>query len=116
MRASIVMVVVAGLSVYALAGSVLNAHRRFAVAAFTPVLLNVVIIAFAGWVGPRIDRPELGLAIGVFAAGIVQLAFQLLTGALSLNSKCLVSFKTQQRELHTTLRQFAQIRQHLRLA
>jgi len=64
-------------SLTALAGSVLNAHRRFAVAAFTPVLLNVVMIAFAGWIGPALPRPELGLAAGVLAAGIVQLAFQL---------------------------------------
>lgn len=68
---------IAFVSLTALAGSVLNAHRRFAVAAFTPVLLNVVIIVFAGWVGPRLDRPELGLAAGVLAAGIVQLGFQL---------------------------------------
>jgi putative peptidoglycan lipid II flippase len=64
-------------SLTALAGSVLNSHRRFAVAAFTPVLLNVVMIAFAGWVGPKLPRPELGLAAGVLAAGIVQLLFQL---------------------------------------
>ncbi len=43
-------------SLTALAGSVLNAHRRFAVAAFTPVLLNVVMIVFAGWVGPHARR------------------------------------------------------------
>lgn len=64
-------------SLTALAGSVLNAHRRFAVAAFTPVLLNVVLIAFAGWVAPRLEEPGLGLAAGVFVAGLVQLAFQL---------------------------------------
>jgi putative peptidoglycan lipid II flippase len=64
-------------SLTALAGSVLNAHRRFAVAAFTPVLLNVVMIAFAGWVGPMLERPALGLAAGVLVAGIVQLVFQL---------------------------------------
>src|SRR5687767_5410657 len=46
-------------SLTALAGSVLNVHGRFAVAAFTPVLLNVVMIAFAGWVGPELERPEL---------------------------------------------------------
>ncbi len=63
-------------SLTALAGSILNAYRRFAVAAFTPVLLNVVMILFAGWVEPRLDRPGLGLAAGVFAAGIVQLGFQ----------------------------------------
>ena len=64
-------------SLTALAGSVLNAHRRFAVAAFTPVLLNVTMIVFAGFVGPLLDNPGLGLALGVFVAGVVQLAFQL---------------------------------------
>jgi putative peptidoglycan lipid II flippase len=65
------------ISLTALAGSVLNAQRRFAVAAFTPVLLNVVMILFAGWVGPLLERPALGAALGVFVAGVVQLAFQL---------------------------------------
>ena len=64
-------------SLTAFAGSVLNSHGRFAVAAFTPVLLNVVMIVFAGLVGPMLDAPALGLAAGVFAAGVVQLAFQL---------------------------------------
>jgi len=67
---------VAFVSLTALAGSVLNAHRRFAVAAFTPVILNVVMIVFAGFVGPMLDDPALGLAAGVFVAGVVQLAFQ----------------------------------------
>ena len=43
-------------SLTAFAGSVLNSHRRFAVAAFTPVLLNVVMIVFAGCVGPMLER------------------------------------------------------------
>src|SRR5688572_10326875 len=64
-------------SLTAFAGSVLNAHRRFAVAAFTPVILNIVMIVFAGLVGPMLDNPAFGLAAGVFAAGVVQLAFQL---------------------------------------
>jgi putative peptidoglycan lipid II flippase len=64
-------------SLTAFAGSVLNSHGRFAVAAFTPVLLNVVMIVFAGLVGPMLDEPALGLAGGVFTAGVVQLAFQL---------------------------------------
>lgn len=63
-------------SLTALAGSILNAYRRFAVAAFTPVILNVVMILFAGWVDPRLGRPGLGLAAGVFVAGVVQLGFQ----------------------------------------
>ena len=44
--------------------------------AFTPVLLNVVLIVFAGWIAPLLARPALALAWGVFVAGIVQLLFQ----------------------------------------
>ena len=65
------------ISLTALSGAILNIHRRFAVAAFTPVLLNVVLIGFAGWVDPKLGRPGLGLAAGVLAAGIVQLGFQI---------------------------------------
>ena len=63
-------------SLTAFAGAILNVHRRFAVPAFTPVLLNVVMIVFAALVAPRLERPAIGLAAGVFAAGVVQLAFQ----------------------------------------
>ena len=65
------------ISLTALAGAILNTYRSFAVPAFTPVLLNLVLIAFAGWVAPRLDNPGLGLAAGVFVAGVVQLLFQL---------------------------------------
>ena len=64
-------------SLTALAGSVLNSYRHFAIAAFTPVLLNIVMIVFAGWVEPRLGRPGIGVAAGVFVAGVVQLGFQL---------------------------------------
>jgi putative peptidoglycan lipid II flippase len=64
------------ISLTAFAGGILNSHRRFAVPAFTPVLLNLVLIAFAALVAPRLERPGIGLAVGVFVAGIVQLAFQ----------------------------------------
>jgi len=63
-------------SLTAFAGAILNVHRRFAVPAFTPVLLNVVMIVFAALVAPRMERPAIGLAAGVFAAGVVQLVFQ----------------------------------------
>jgi putative peptidoglycan lipid II flippase len=65
------------ISLTALAGGILNTYRRFAVPAFTPVLLNVVLIGFAGWVAPHFDRPAMGLALGVFIAGFVQLLVQL---------------------------------------
>ena len=64
-------------SLVALAGGVMNVHRRFAIPAFTPVLLNLSIIAAAIFVAPHVDPPILALAIGVAAGGVVQLAFQI---------------------------------------
>lgn len=65
------------ISLVALAAGILNTHGRFGAAAFTPVLLNLSLIGAALWLAPRLDRPVLGLAWGVFIAGIVQLLFQL---------------------------------------
>jgi putative peptidoglycan lipid II flippase len=67
------------ISLTAMAGSVLNTFGRFAVPAFTPVLLNVILIAAAIWLAPLFDENErtLALAVGVFVAGFVQLSFQL---------------------------------------
>jgi putative peptidoglycan lipid II flippase len=64
------------ISLTALAGGVLNSYGRFSVPAFTPVLLNLVLIVFAGFVAPRAESPGIALAIGVFVAGAVQLAIQ----------------------------------------
>ena len=61
----------------ALSGAVLNTLNRFAVAAFTPVLLNVAIIVAALYRAPYMDTPAVGLAWGVFAGGIIQLVFQI---------------------------------------
>lgn len=61
----------------ALAGAILNTIGKFAVAAFTPVFLNMAIIAAALWLAPQLAQPEIGLAIGVFAGGLIQLLFQL---------------------------------------
>ncbi|MEM8817230.1 MAG: murein biosynthesis integral membrane protein MurJ [Pseudomonadota bacterium] len=64
-------------SLTALAGGVLNTHGRFAAPAFTPVILNVVLIAFAIWLSPALDEPGMALAYAVLVAGILQLLFQL---------------------------------------
>eukprot|EP00119_Amphimedon_queenslandica_P017454 XP_019857873.1 PREDICTED: uncharacterized protein LOC109586137 [Amphimedon queenslandica] len=64
------------ISLVAFAGGVLNAFGRFAVPALTPVLLNLCLIAAVLWLAPALEQPALALAIGVFAAGVVQLAFQ----------------------------------------
>ncbi len=65
------------ISLTGLAGAMLNSFGKFAVPAFTPVLLNVVMISAAIWLEPLMPRPGLGLALGVFLAGLVQLFFQL---------------------------------------
>jgi len=65
------------ISLTGLAGAVLNSFGRFAVAAFTPVLLNLSLIGAAIWLAPMMDEPVVALAWGVFVAGLVQLAFQL---------------------------------------
>ena len=64
-------------SLVSLAGSVLNVYRRFAVPAFTPVLLNLSIIGAAIFLAKYFDPPIKALAWGVFIGGIAQLAFQL---------------------------------------
>ena len=65
------------ISLTAFAGGILNAHGRFAVPAFTPVLLNISLISCAIWLAPLLDEPVTALAWGVFFAGIVQLLFQI---------------------------------------
>jgi len=64
-------------SLTAFAGGILNTFGRFGVPAFTPVILNVVLIGAAVWLSPMLDEPILALAYGVFFAGLCQLAFQL---------------------------------------
>lgn len=65
------------ISLTALAGGVLNTLGRFGVPAFTPVLLNLSLIAAAVWLAPLMDQPVVALAWGVLIAGIAQLAFQI---------------------------------------
>lgn len=64
-------------SMTAFAGGVLNTYGRFAAPAFTPVLLNVALIAGALWVAPNMDEPGMALAYAVLIAGIIQLLFQI---------------------------------------
>ena len=64
-------------SLVSLAGGVLNVYRRFAIPAFTPVLLNVSIIGAAIFLSRYFDPPIVALAWGVFIGGVAQLAFQI---------------------------------------
>ena len=69
------------MSMVALASGVLNTWKRFAVPAFTPVLLNLSVIAAALLGVPLLRRhgiePIYALAIGVMVGGLLQLALQL---------------------------------------
>ena len=64
------------ISLTAFAGAILNSYGYFAIPAFTPVLLNLVLISSAIWLTPFFETPVIGLAWGVFIAGLVQLFFQ----------------------------------------
>lgn len=66
------------ISLTAFCGSVLNTVGRFAVPAFTPVLLNLSMISAALIVSPTLPSTTAkAFAWGIFIAGIVQLLFQL---------------------------------------
>ena len=65
------------ISLTALAGGILNTYGNFGPPAFTPVILNIVLIAAAILISPILDDPVMALAYGVFIAGFLQLLFQL---------------------------------------
>jgi len=65
------------ISFTALAGAVLNTMGRFAVAAFTPVLLNIAIILMAVYGAQYTQSPAYALAWGVFFGGLIQFIFQI---------------------------------------
>jgi len=65
------------ISLVATAGGMLQSFSRFAVPAFTPVLLNLCLISGALWARPYFDVPIYVLAWAVFVAGVIQLLFQL---------------------------------------
>ncbi|MDR1994935.1 murein biosynthesis integral membrane protein MurJ [Azonexus sp.] len=65
------------MSLVALAGGILNTWSRFALPAFTPVLLNLAFIGMALFATPYFDPPVLALGWAVFLGGLLQLAIQL---------------------------------------
>ena len=64
-------------SLVSLAGGVLNVFRRFAIPAFTPVMLNLSVIGAAIFLAPYVDPPVLALAWGVAIGGLAQLLLQI---------------------------------------
>lgn len=64
------------ISLTAMAGAILNTYGYFGVPAFTPVLLNIIMILTAVYLSPYFEQPIIALAWGVLLAGIAQLLFQ----------------------------------------
>ena len=62
-------------SLVSLLAGVLNSVGRFAAAAFTPCILNLVMIYSLIWGTSFIDNPAVALSWGVFLAGIVESVF-----------------------------------------
>jgi len=56
---------------------VLNSLRRFAAPAAAPILLNVGIIGGAFLLSPHLSEPIVGVALGVFIGGLLQVALQI---------------------------------------
>ena len=64
------------MSLVALASGVLNTWNRFAVPAFTPILLNLAMILASVFAAPYFDPPIYALAVGVMVGGVAQLSVQ----------------------------------------
>ena len=74
---------IAFMSLVALSAGILNTWKRFAVPAATPVLLNVALIAAAGWGAPWFGsmgiEPIYAMTGGVLLGGALQLSVQIPT-------------------------------------
>jgi len=64
------------ISLVSLSAGILNTFQRFAIPAFTPVLLNVALIGCAVFLAPHLDQPIYALSIGVLLGGVLQLGIQ----------------------------------------
>jgi len=65
------------MALVALSGGILNTWSRFALPAFTPVLLNLAFIGMALFAAPYFDPPVMVLGWAVFIGGLLQLAIQI---------------------------------------
>lgn len=61
------------ISLVAFASGIFNTYGRFALPAFAPVLLNLVLIAAAWWATPYFEVPVMALAWAVAIGGVAQL-------------------------------------------
>jgi putative peptidoglycan lipid II flippase len=65
------------ISLTAFCSGILNTFNRFAIPAFTPIVLNLSMIGTTLWLRGYLDEPITALAYGVLLGGVLQLAIQL---------------------------------------
>ena len=65
------------ITLVAFAGGILNAHKKFALPAATPILLNLSLIGCAIFLKDSFDISVKSLAVGVLVAGVLQLMVQI---------------------------------------
>ncbi|HMV16944.1 MAG TPA: murein biosynthesis integral membrane protein MurJ [Zoogloea sp.] len=65
------------MALVALSGGILNTWSRFAIPAFTPVLLNLSFIGMALFAAPYFDPPVVALGWAVFIGGLAQVLLQI---------------------------------------
>ena len=65
------------ISLVSLAAGMLNSFNAFKTPAFSPVLLNLSVIAAALLLAPHLEQPVMALAWGTLLGGLVQLLFQI---------------------------------------
>ncbi len=90
------------ISMVALSGSILNTNKKFAVPAFTPVLLNIAMILSAIFLSTHLKQPIFALAYGVFIGGILQLLLQI-PFLMKINKLPKLTFKAH--KVFTTIKQ-----------
>ena len=65
------------ISMVSLSAGILNTYKKFAIPAFTPVLLNLSMI-FSSWLlSPYFEKPIYALGVGVILGGMTQLGIQI---------------------------------------
>ena len=87
---------IAFMALTALAASVLNTWKRFAVPAVTPVLLNLSFIGCTVLLAPRMAEPIWALAVAVILGGVLQLGTRYL-------ARCRLGIRVRPRGLRDSL-------------
>lgn len=65
------------ISIAAFFQGILNGVKVFSPSGFTPILFNIVIIAFTYWLSPHMANAARAMSVGVLVGGIVQALFQI---------------------------------------